>query len=294
MRARLQLTLPFLDVEPTPSLPRQPRASTPRADGITTSVDPPATSATTTTNATTTNPTTTNATPRPPASKTRLLVDAIVRHQPGARVVFVDTRSTLLSQVDRRTGRVVRVHQMFLDVDDDERDAIGRYLATGCKRAGAVVDAVVRRQGHLLDWVAPPLAPDAHRGRTHDLAVIRDDVNQRYFAGAIHVEIGWSQPGASRRKPRRSITFGTYDHRARRVLVHPCLDEPDVPGLVVERVVHHELLHAHHGESVDERGRRVVHSPAFRADEATFTGAAEADAWLARHLDRLLSWRRPR
>jgi hypothetical protein len=279
MRARLQLTLPFVDAVPATPRPRPvPWSSSPLAVASSAASSSTASSAAATAAST-------------GASRSRLLVEAITRHLPGARVVFVDTRSTLLSQAERDGVRVVRVHQMFLDVDDAERDAIGRYLARGCRDAGAVVDAVVRRQSHLLDWVAPPLPPDAHRGRTHDLAAIRDDVNRRYFAGGLAAEIGWASPGGRRRRPRRSITFGTYDHRARRVLIHPALDEPDVPRLVVERVVHHELLHGKHGEAHDERGRRVVHSRAFRAEEATFVGAADADGWLALHLDRLLSWR---
>ncbi|MBM4280929.1 MAG: hypothetical protein FJ137_09250 [Deltaproteobacteria bacterium] len=226
-----------------------------------------------------------------PRSQTRRLVEAIVAANPGAGVRIVDTRTRLLHWSDRDGVRTFHVHKLFLDTDEAEQAALARYLATGCPRAGAVVDAVVRRQRFLLDFMAAPLATDAHVGRTHDLAVICADVNRAYFAGALSVGIMWARPPRGGRRRRRSITYGTYDWRERRIAIHPALDEPHVPALVVARVVHHELLHARHGEGEGIDGRRELHPPAFRAEEATFVGAAEADAWLAAHLDQMLGWR---
>jgi hypothetical protein len=233
-------------------------------------------------------PTTTAAAP---SSQTRRLVESIAAANPGARVRIIDTRSRLLHWSERDGVRTFHVHKLFLDTDEEERTALARYLATGCPRAGAVVDAVVQRQRFLLDFTAEPLRPDAHVGRTHDLAVIRDQVNLRYFAGAIVAEITWAPAPRSAARVRRSITYGTYDWRERRIAIHPALDEPDVPALVVSRVVHHEMLHARHGEAIDVRGRRVLHSPAFRAEEALFDGAGAADRWLDENLGRMLAWR---
>jgi hypothetical protein len=224
-------------------------------------------------------------------SRTRLLVDAIQDVLPGARVVITDAKTVLLSQAERDGVRVVRVHQMFLDADPDVRHAVAVYLATGSKKAGAVVDAFTRARAHLLAYAARPLREGAWVGATHDLSVHFAAMNARYFAGAIVAEIGWGQAGVPSRARRRSITFGSYDHRARRITLHPVLDQAHVPPLVVARVVHHEMLHAKHGEAHDKNGRRVVHSRAFRAEEATFDGADEADRWLERHLDALLRFR---
>jgi hypothetical protein len=227
----------------------------------------------------------------PSLSSTRLLENAIRAANPGARVRIVDTRTRLLSCDEKDGVRTVVVHQLFLETNDDERAALARYVATGDKAAGAVVDAVIRRQQHLLDFMARPLAPDAHVGRTHDLKALHDQVSRDYFDGAVAAGITWAPSPRSARGARRHITFGSYDYRERRIAIHPALDEPDVPALVVARVVHHELLHARHGEGVDDRGRRVLHSPAFRREEALFRGAAEADRWLDDHLERLLAWR---
>ncbi|MDP2344543.1 MAG: hypothetical protein Q8O67_26560 [Deltaproteobacteria bacterium] len=236
--------------------------------------------------------TTTTTAIEPAVSRTRLLVDAIQGLQPGARVVIVDTRSVLLSQSDRDGVRVVRAHQMFLDADADTRRAVAVYLATGNRKAGVVVDEFVRRGSHLLAFAARPLKEDAHRGRVHDLEPLFRTINERYFDDAVGAEIGWGQAGVPTRRSRRSITFGSYDHRARRITIHPVLDASHVPAVVVGRIVHHEMLHAKLGEGKTASGRRIVHSRQFREEEATYDAAREADAWIDAHLDELLRWRR--
>lgn len=224
-------------------------------------------------------------------SRTRLLIDAITAVLPGAKVVLTDTRSVLLSQSERGGVRTIRVHQMFLEADEPVRRAVALYLATGNSTAGVVVDAFTRERLHLLEWTSRPLKAGAWKGAVHDLLEHYDAVNARYFGDRIVAEIGWSQPGAPTGRRRHSITFGSYDHRARRIVIHPVLDAGHVPPLVVARIVHHEMLHAKHGEARTESGRRIVHSKAFRAEEATFDGARDADAWLDTHLEALLRWR---
>ncbi len=218
-------------------------------------------------------------------------MQAIQARLPGARVVIVDTRSVLLSQAVNDGVRTVRVHQMFLDADADVRLAMGHYLATGHAAAGAVIDAFIKQRSHLLDYAARPLKVDAARGAVYDLDVIFAAINRRYFNDTIAAEICWGQSGPTRRRRRRSITFGSYDHRAKRITMHPVLDRSLVPPLVVARIVHHEMLHEKHGEAHADSGRRIVHGKGFRVEEASFDGAVEADAWIELHLDELLRWR---
>lgn len=228
--------------------------------------------------------------PAPAApSRTRVLVEAIQRRLPGARIQITDNKTVLLSQSEREGVRLVRVHQMFLDAPDPVREAVATYLARGDRRSGAVVDGFVEERGHLLEGAGRALKDDAHRGAVHDLLPMFFALNARYFGDAIAAELGWGQAKGKRR--RTSITFGSWDQRARRIVIHPVLDQPTVPALCVERVLHHEMLHAHHGERRDAGGRRVVHGPEFRQDEARFHGAREADAWFDRHLDALLRWK---
>ena len=132
-------------------------------------------------------------------------------------------------------------------------------------------------------------ASGAAAGRTHDLGPIFLALNRAYFDGAIAADITWGRPGKKHGRSRRSITLGSFDERARRITIHPVLDEPSVPELCVARVVHHEMVHAKIPPE-REGGRRLVHGPRFRALEAKFVGATEADDWLDAHLDALLRY----
>ncbi len=232
---------------------------------------------------------------RPPApkrpSRTKALIDAVQAHVPGARIVITDNRTVLLSQQTKNGQRTIRVHQMFLDAPANVMMAVGAYLAKGHKRDGAVVDAFVDAQSHLLSLAAKPLAEDAHKGRCHDLLPMYLTLNDRYFGGTVDTELGWSQSGSPCRKKRRSITFGSYDARAKRVVIHPVLDQRDVPELMVARVLHHEMVHAKIGDERGPSGQRIVHGRKFAAEEARFEGAREADVWFDQHLDALLRWR---
>lgn len=230
--------------------------------------------------------------PRRTVSKSRLLEEAIkARLGPATRVVLTDTRSVLLSQSVKAGVRTVRVHQLFLDAPDEVRDALGRYLSSGDRRAGALLDRFIEAQDHLLALHASPISDDAHVGEHHDLGVILDELNALYFGGAIEADITWGQTGSFRGRSRRSITLGTYDYRAKRITIHPVLDQRQVPRVCVARIVHHEMCHARHPAERTASGRRVVHGRAFRLEEARFAQAREADAWFEDNLDALLRYR---
>ncbi len=63
------------------------------------------------------------------------------------------------------------------------------------------------------------------------------------------------------------------------VMLSVSLDDPSVPAFVVDFVMYHELLHKKHGVTL-ANGRRMAHTPAFRADELLFARDHEAFAHL--------------
>ena len=228
----------------------------------------------------------------PRRSKSKLLEDALVNEigEP-TQLILTDNRSLLLSTSRKKGALTARVHQMFLGGDASTFDAIARFLASGDPRAGKIIDAFVAQSGHLLDLHTAPLPKNAGKGRAHDLDEIFDDVNRAYFHSKMDAEITWGQAGTFAGRRRRSITLGSYDSRAHRITMHPALDHARVPKICVARVVHHEMLHIKHPTTVGKSGRRVVHSRAFRAEEATFLAAEEADAWIDANLESILRYR---
>jgi predicted metal-dependent hydrolase len=70
--------------------------------------------------------------------------------------------------------------------------------------------------------------------------------------------------------------FGHYQPSRDTVMISVTLDDPGVPDYVVDFVVYHELLHKKYG-SMNVNGRRLSHSPAFRAEERRFADYHEAE-----------------
>lgn len=232
--------------------------------------------------------------PAPPRrrSRSKLLAEALqATLGDDIKLVITDNRTSLLSQSRKEGDRVVRVHQMFLDAPDEVRAALAEYAAHGTKRAGLLVDAFIEENDHLLSGPLD-LPPDAHLGKHHDLLPMFHVLNARYFADQIAADLTWGNDGAFRGRSRTSITLGSYDYRAKRITIHPVLDQGDVPEMCVARILHHEMCHAAHPAEETPGGRRIVHTRSFRAAEALFEGAAEADAWLDDNLDRLLAFKK--
>ncbi|HEX5758649.1 MAG TPA: hypothetical protein VF121_05605, partial [Thermoanaerobaculia bacterium] len=150
----------------------------------------------------------------------------------------------------------------------------------------------------------PRPAPLRPQGRTLDLRAVCAEINARFFAGALAVEITWGRGGGicdalaprpprarrtRRRRARRgTLQLGSFDHDRGLVRIHPVLDAPSVPRYVVESIVHHELLHAALPPVAGRGRRRLVHPPELRRRERLFPDHARAERWIARHLPELL------
>jgi hypothetical protein len=113
------------------------------------------------------------------------------------------------------------------------------------------------------------------RGRFHDLKAAFQRVNRQYFRNQLAPpRLVWGQR-LSRRK------LGHYQPATDTVQVSRTLDNPDVPGFVVDFIIYHELLHKHYGTQVSG-GRRYSHTPDFKQAERRFTRFNEAQEFLNR------------
>lgn len=110
-------------------------------------------------------------------------------------------------------------------------------------------------------------------GRVHNLDKLFARVNRRYFEASLRKPtLSWS--------PRRSKRIlGHHDYSHDTIVISRSLDSANVPEFVVEFVLYHEMLHMrHHPRLVN--GRRMYHTPAFRADEKRFLRYEEATQWI--------------
>jgi len=130
------------------------------------------------------------------------------------------------------------------------------------------------------------------KGIYHDLSGIYEKLNRAYFDGKINASIVWGKKGTNKTRSRsRSIRLGSYCDARKLITIHPAMDQACVPRLCVERIVHHEMLHQIHPVKKDSYGRRLIHTPSFRADEEQFDDAKAADYWFKANLDRILQMR---
>lgn len=120
----------------------------------------------------------------------------------------------------------------------------------------------------LESFAAPP--PPPSRGRAHDLNEIFARVNAAYFGGLMPKPIlTWNRTLTARK-------FAHYQPSRDTIMISVTLDDPKVPAFVLDFVMYHELLHKKHG-SMTVNGRRLSHSPAFRAEERRFAQYHEAE-----------------
>jgi len=204
----------------------------------------------------------------------------------SVQLTVTENTSTMVS-FRRQDGLLrMRVHRIFLNAPVDVICALAQY-AEGRRHAGKAIDAFVKENLDAIQRVRE----ERHRhglrakGIFHDLEEIFDDLNRRYFDSKIEAWIGWGRSGPQRR--RRSIRMGVYLHDSRVIRIHPALDRPEVPGYFVRYVVFHEMLHqAHPPRTIG--GRRVMHTPEFRAAERAYPDYGRAITWEERNIDFLL------
>ncbi len=111
----------------------------------------------------------------------------------------------------------------------------------------------------------------AGRGRAYDLAALFDQINRQYFHGELEQpRLVWSARSSTRR-------LGTYQPDADTISISRRLDRNDVPALLVEYVLYHEMLHKKLGLK-EVNGRRYAHTATFRKLERQFEGWEEAES----------------
>jgi hypothetical protein len=120
-------------------------------------------------------------------------------------------------------------------------------------------------------FAAPPVL--SARGRAHDLDESFARVNAAYFGSQMaKPTLAWNRMLTARK-------FGHYQASRDTVMLSVTLDDRQVPALVVDFVLYHELLHKKHGV-MTVNGRRSVHSPSFRAEERRFEDYDKAEQHL--------------
>ncbi len=207
-------------------------------------------------------------------------------------VTLTDNRYTMISvrRLTKEKRYEVRLHHMFADADPVITRALAHYIADNDSDASHVLgDFIDQNSGHVRGRARrQPTQVIFTAGEYHDLRLIYDELNARYFENKIDAVITWGQRNGTPRR-RNSIKMGSYAVEDRLIRIHRSLDRAFVPKFFVAWIVFHEMLHQVHDIRV-KNGRREFHSKEFMADEAMFEHYDEAKRWERSHLDALLTY----
>lgn len=210
------------------------------------------------------------------------------------RLIWTENRTVYLSLRRDPAGTcIVRLHHCFREAPAPVWKALERFLLSGGKAHLEPARAFFGARRVNVLARSPQLCS---RGRFHQLRPILEELRSTApFVGLPEVGVTW---GPRVRPGLRSIRLGCYlssGGEAGRALIriHRLLDRPEVPGVAVAQVVHHELIHHYlactFGPSF---GRR--HSREFRRWEAAFPSYADALEWQRSKLPGLIdAVRRP-
>jgi hypothetical protein len=133
----------------------------------------------------------------------------------------------------------------------------------------------VRRQMHLVRQIRGRKFVSGPQGSHYNLEAVFEALNLQYFDGLLaRPLLGWS------RQASRSM-LGHFDPSHNAIIISRIFDNAGVPGLALEYVMFHEMLHLRY--PVEHSGaRRRVHTPEFRQAEKQFAKLKEAKDWLKR------------
>lgn len=204
----------------------------------------------------------------------------------SVQLTLTENTSTMVSFRRQEGLLLLRVHRIFLDASPEVIGALAHYAA-GRRSASKAIDAFVRENLASIQRARK----ERHRiglqakGIFHDLEELFDELNEVHFGSAIDARIGWGKGGPRRR--RRSIRMGVYLQDSKVIRIHPALDRPEVPRFFVRFVVFHEMLHQAYPARVI-CGRRITHTPEFRAAERAYPDYERATDWERENIQLLL------
>ena len=201
---------------------------------------------------------------------------------------ITDNRHSIITHSCKEGVLRARIHHMFLDAPANVVEALVRYVTQGEREASALIGRYIEANGHRLARRSRNVVLHT-KGKRHDLLTIFDELNERYFNGAVNAVITWGKHAAKRKAARTTIKLGSYSGVERLIRVHPALDRKWVPRYFVAYIVYHEMLHHVIPAS---RGlgstRSMLHPPEFLARERLFRHYERALEWERRHIARIL------
>ena len=194
-------------------------------------------------------------------------------------VVEITNYNGLYKHKKNRQGKIeLQLSEGFIQADDKIIQAIINMILLG---NNSDEQQLIRNFGLTeefgdvileLDLIAD-IDAETPQGDCYDLEELFEQLNQEYFAGKmVKPRLTWNQTITHRK-------LGHYEPLRDLIVMSRTLDNSNVPQIVVELVLYHEMLHKHHGIKW-VNGKGMVHTPEFRRSEQQFRYYQESQQWL--------------
>lgn len=165
-------------------------------------------------------------------------------------------------------GNILEALRGFISEEEDiyARNLLKNYIQSQEASFNCRKEQICKQE--LSSW---------NKGIFYDLNEIYDRLNKKYFNNNVQAKISWF--GRLYKSPRSSRILGVFHNDFLLIRIHRCLDCEKVPKFFIEYVVYHEMLHYFFPITINSRGRRIIHSPAFKEQERCFEEYLEARLW---------------
>lgn len=182
----------------------------------------------------------------------------------------------------------IRVSDKLKNAPDEIIAAAGKILFDKLFRIQT--DAQIRHsyRKYVNQYLLPTIEPQrtkiadvySAQGNFYNLEEIFTTVNRKYFNPLLKKPtLGWSMKKSYRR-------LGFYDPDRNLIVISKIFDKRNVPELVLEYIMFHEMLHILYPVKL-VNGRRKVHTKEFNRHEQHFSDYEKAKKWLTRKLWRI-------
>jgi predicted SprT family Zn-dependent metalloprotease len=167
----------------------------------------------------------------------------------------------------------LRLNENIFPIEED----FTKSLALWIKNPNGKVPLPIRERINQVCSELPPREKERkivekHSGKYFDLKELYDKINLEYFNGSIESKISWGRDTSKKRVKSRRL--GSYKFRTNLIVIHPILDNKNVPIWMVEFIIYHEMLH-----SLQQQDKKRYHDREFRESEKLHSDYERAVKW---------------
>ena len=203
-------------------------------------------------------------------------------------LTYTSNRRRMISVAKKGRIYVVRLNHEFVNAGDEIITALAAWLKKPKNKPPEIVRNFIdgipeavrkRKQDPIVDKLplfesgaqseSLPAIKLSTKGQVHDLKLIANQVNEKFFNSMVTAGITWGRDTSNHRVQTRRL--GAYYRDGNLIVIHPVLDDPRVP--IIEFTIYHEMLH-----SLQSTGSRP-HDREFRKAERKHPLYAFVQKW---------------